>query len=459
VKKLIFFLVAALIGVVGVVYFLNRKGTAASLPPKTRMVDQGSITDKITVTGRTVPNPLFVYYVGTDALPAGKVVSVNPLAEVGNRVQEGDELAKLDDVYVKAQIDQAKAKKELAESNLKKAEAGRIRAESGQTRAKKAHTAARTAYDVAEKYLKEFKGKGEGEVRAQEKFDIAEQALNTAEAALKEADAGMQEAEAAKLAAEAQVNEAQVGITFAEKGLRPLTIKAPGSGVIIKKDVVKGQIVTPQATPVLFVIADLNQMQIIAPVGESDIGRVKIGQEVRFTVDAYSDVALGFTGRVSRIADIPLTTPLSSGGQKADPATLLTAPVLYSVVIDVDPLKDKPEFRLKAGLTANVDFVLREVKDALRVPSDALGYKPDQLTPEEEKLLSERIESNWKPLWVYRQGEKPQLVFVETGVTGDGKTEITRVDGKLEPGMHVIIEGPPPKENGGLFSGKVPLKL
>ena len=66
-----------------------------------------------------MPDPKLIYYVGTDLLPAGKVVWINPKAELGDFVTAGDELIKLDDEYAKLQIEQAKAKKDAAESNVK----------------------------------------------------------------------------------------------------------------------------------------------------------------------------------------------------------------------------------------------------------------------------------------------------------------------------------------------------
>jgi HlyD family secretion protein len=453
VKKWISIALFLALGVTAVVWFLNNKPVTAAPQPRTQAVDRGDLVERISVTGRTVPR--YIYPVGTDLLPAGKVVWVNSKAELGDVVKEGDELARLDDEYAKAQLEQAKAKKDAAESNVKKAEAGKLRAEAAKERAENSRKAAQKAVDTLEDTIKKV---GDGELRAkyQKELDLAKDSLAAYDAGLKEADAAIREAEAAKQAADGLVKEAEQGITVAQKALKPLSIKAPASGTIIKKEINLGQIVSPQATPTLFVIADLGRMQVVAQVGESDIARVKKGMIVRFKIDAYLEEVSEFQGTVRWISEVPLTTPLGTGGQKVDPAAVLTAPVLYPVVVDVLPVKDKPNFKLLAGLTANVDFVLKEVSGALRVPSDALGYKPDDRTAEEEKLLTERSQGLWKPLWVQQNGSHRQLIFVQTGISSDGKTQITEVDGKLEPGMQVIVEGPPAAANGGM---KLPFKL
>jgi HlyD family secretion protein len=476
VKKWIFGSLIVLGLAVGLYWLFTHKPAVASLPPRTQAVDIGDLAEKVSVTARTIP--AHYYHVGPDLLPAGRVLWLNPKAELGDVVIADDELIRLDDEYAKAQLEQAKAKKDAAESNVKKAEGAQERAQAAWDRTESSRKTAQSAVDAAQKFLdtirandkkdKEQEAKDKEkepdtsrpttglESGAIEKLKLAKESLASYEAGIKEAKAAIKEADGAKQAADGLVKEAEQGIVVAQRALKSYSIKAPAGGTIVKKEVVLGQIVSPQATPTLFIIADLSKMQVVAAVNESDIARIRLGMDVRFKIDAYADEVPEFEGKVTRIAKVPLTTPLGSGGQKIDPAAVLNAPVVFPVVIDVVPLKDKPNFELKAGLTANVDFVLRKAEGKLRIPSDALGYKPDQLTAEEEKALNERIESPWKPIWLHQNGQHRQLIFVQTGISSDGKTEITKVDGKLEPGMQVIIESPPAATNGGF---KLPFKL
>jgi multidrug efflux pump subunit AcrA (membrane-fusion protein) len=490
-KKLIGLGVLVAIGIAGIVWFANRKSTATVLPPKTRPAERGDLTEKITVTGRTTPK--HVWFVGPE-MAVGKVKWIGPNVEVGALVREGDPLVKFDDELVQAQIDKAKADKDLAETDKRRAEAARDRAEIGRRQARKAVDDAQKYYDTVTEEKKDDKkdeekkpadsaGTAENHnlpanrlpmgppgapggaamdpaLVAQNKEALkkkAELQLEQAKDARDAADAACNEAQAAVDAADARIKAAEVGITVAKKAEKPTTILAPATGTVIKVDVMKGQIVSAQATPVLIVIGDLSNMQIRAQVGESDVARVTSGMAVRFKLDAFSENGVELTGKVARVDRIPMTNPLSS---KLDPAQQLSAPVLYPVVIDIDPSKDANVAQLPAGLTANVDFILREAKGVLHVPSEALGFKPDKLTPEEDRLLAERSKGDWKPLWVHPDGAERQLVFVKTGLTGDGRTAILEVDGKLEVGMRVIIEGPPVQEAGGLFGGgKMPFKV
>lgn len=158
--------------------------------------------------------------------------------------------------------------------------------------------------------------------------------------------------------ARAQVRSARVGLERATRNLGYATILSPVSGTVVERDVDVGQTVNAGTTaPRLFLIAGaLDRMQILASVDEADIGRIKEGQPVDFTVQAYaSDTFHGQTRQVR----------LQS--------TISENVVTYTVVIDVD----NSDGRLLPGMTATVDFIVAEAKDVLCVPNAALRFRPE----------------------------------------------------------------------------------
>lgn len=168
--------------------------------------------------------------------------------------------------------------------------------------------------------------------------------------------------------------------------LEDTIIKAPIAGTVIGKPVPAGQTVAPGiSTPmVLMTIADMSKMQIETQVDESDIGKVAEGQQVTFTVDAYSGRI--FTGTVSNIS------------QKAN---IQQNVVYYPVIIDVDTAEG-----LKPTMTARVTIHAGEVKNALLVP----------LTVIKENKGARYVQ-------VLKDGQ-PLNVTVTTGLMGDDKVEV-----------------------------------
>jgi len=150
---------------------------------------------------------------------------------------------------------------------------------------------------------------------------------------------------------------AQSALARAHTNLSYSIIDSPIDGTIIERNIDAGQTVAASfSTPTLFVIAnDLSVMQIFASVDESDIGMIKVGQKVNFTVQTYPDES--FTGVVQQIRMKPVN---------------IQNVVTYTVVIDAPNEKGL----MMPGMTATVDFIITEAKDVLRVPNSALRYEP-----------------------------------------------------------------------------------
>lgn len=159
--------------------------------------------------------------------------------------------------------------------------------------------------------------------------------------------------------ATAGVKSASVAVSRARQNLGYATIRAPVSGTVVERDVDVGQTVAASlSAPKLFLIAnDLSEMQILASVDESDIGRVKAGQPVRFTVKAYAGRT--FPGTVSQV--------------RLQSATEQNV-VSYTVVVAVK----NPAGLLLPGMTATVEFVTATAKGILKVPNAALRFRPPQ---------------------------------------------------------------------------------
>ena len=159
----------------------------------------------------------------------------------------------------------------------------------------------------------------------------------------------------------AQANERSVksSLDRAYINLRYATIIAPVSGVVISRNVDIGQTVASSfSTPTLFSIAnDLTKMQLQASIDEADIGKIKVGQEVSFRVDAYMDQT--FNGTVRQV--------------RLQPVTLQNV-VNYIVVIDVP----NPDKKLMPGMTANLTVKIQEALDVFKVPSSSLRFWPPQ---------------------------------------------------------------------------------
>ena len=165
--------------------------------------------------------------------------------------------------------------------------------------------------------------------------------------------------EIAKQTAQANVLSAEASLERVRRNRAFAEIRAPISGVIINRNVERGQTVAASFnTPRLFIIAeDLALMEILANVDESDIGQIKKDQEARFTVAAYPD--LDFVGRVEEIRLQP---------------TVIQNVVNYTVVVETE----NPRNLLLPGMTATLDFIVDEVKDALAVPASALNLKMNE---------------------------------------------------------------------------------
>lgn len=213
--------------------------------------------------------------------------------------------------------------------------------------------------------------------------------------------------------AKEQVVSAKEEVQRAQTNLGYATITSPIDGVVLSKSVEEGQTVAASfSTPELFTIAqDLTNMQVVADVDEADIGDVKEGERVTFTVDAYPDDT--FDGKVKQVRQEATTT---------------NNVVTYEVVISAP----NADLKLKPGLTANVTIYTAERKGVLSVPSKALRFTPQKETVGKMKIVDVANAKN--KVWTI-EGNSIVAHKVNIGMTDGTNTQIV---GGIAEGTKVI---------------------
>ena len=211
-------------------------------------------------------------------------------------------------------------------------------------------------------------------------------------------------------AAKAQIAQASAAYNTAAANLRYTKIISPVDGVVVSRGVDVGQTVAASfQTPELFSVAqDLTQMQIEASVAEADIGKVKVGQEVNYTLDGYQDSV--FYGKVLQV--------------RISPTTVQNV-VTYTVIIQVN----NEDMKLIPGMTANVSIITSKKADVMSVPNAALKFTPnvDGSGPKYKK----------QGIWILGGDKKIKRINVQTGASDDEYTEI--ISDKIHPGDNVVV--------------------
>ena len=279
-------------------------------------------------------------------------------ADFNSIVREGEVIARLEPSLFESQVEQSRA-------NLARSEADVARLT---VALEDARTQLRRSEELAAQDL------------------IAASELEAAQVAVRSAEAQLQSAEASVIQSRASLNQSEVNLGHT-------VITAPIDGIVIARQVDVGQTVAASmSAPELFIIAaDLTEMQVIANIDESDVGRIRPGQPVTFTVDAYA--AEEFGGTVSQI--------------RLEPVVLQNV-VTYATVIDV-PNND---LRLKPGMTATVTLEIARRENVLRVPNSALRFRP---TPDMFAVLNQPV-----PEILQRGGSGPGGGGARPGAPGGG---------------------------------------
>lgn len=304
-KKLKLILILLLLAAVGVavyfIFFSENKNSVVmvSAQPAT----MGSIANVVTATGTI--EPIQQVEVGTQV--SGEVKKV--YVDYNSQVKAGQLIAELDKTNLKVSVSEAQISYEKALNEL--------------NYIKKNYERQKSLY--ADKLISEAD------------FDEISYKYNNAKSSLTQSKASL--------------DKAKTNLGYAD-------IYSPVDGVVLSKSIEEGQTVAASFnTPTLFTIAqDLTKMQVEADIDEADIGQIKVGQRVTFTVDAFQNDV--FNGKVVQV--------------RLDPKVTSNV-VTYTVIIEAD----NPDLKLMPGLTATVSIYTLEISNVLTIPESALNYKID----------------------------------------------------------------------------------
>lgn len=346
-------------------FVLDKKAEAKVATLVTAPVSQTTITTTISATGSL--EPVDQVEVGTQV--SGDISKI--FVDFNSKVKKGQ---------VIAELDKSKLQATLTQSEI-------------------AYKAAENDYNYKKSTFERTKKLAESNSASAVELESAEYSMNAAQFTVEQR--------------KNEVAQARLNLSYA-------TIKSPISGVVLKRAVDVGQTVAASmSTPTLFIIAkDLSQMKVMAAVDEADIGQVKAGQRVEFTVDAFQEEK--FSGKVQEVRLNPTTT---------------SNVVTYTVVITAD----NPEQKLLPGMTATCTIITKEVKDAIAIPVKALKFIPDESTPMAERKRP--------PEGMGPDGLRPEGFAGkdEAGKGGTGK------DGEMQPPPPGMGAGGPPP--GGPSAG------
>jgi len=393
VKKSLLISAAALIALIAVITGARVLGTAERVVYTLEPVTRGPIEQVVVTTGTL--EALNTVIVGSQL--SGQLAAI--YADFNQSVQEGELLAQIDPRTFAARVEQSRADVAVAEATIvqRRAELTRARAQLAQ----------------AERDLARRKSLHErGHISAADlEIDLTNAQVNEASVAV---------AAGAVANAEANLDQRRSALQQARLDLERTEIRAPITGTVVNRTVQQGQTVAASLqAPELFQIAqDLHFMKVEASVDEADIGRIREGFAVRFSVDAYPERT--FQGRVTQV--------------RIAPDRLLNV-VSYRVIITTG----NDDLALLPGMTANVEVILDNRANVLRVPNAALRFVPKDVQPPAPEAPAARTaagpDAGRALVWLL-DGSRPVARPVTTGLGDDQFTEV--LEGLAE-GDSVIV--------------------
>jgi len=360
-RKIIYAAVAVVLLVA--VYFLFIRNSGEEFTLRTEKVSEGDITVFVTATGEI--NAVTIVDVGSQI--SGTISKL--YADYNSIVKEGQIIAQIDPTNLQQAMKDAEASLERGQAQ----------------------------YNESQRSYERVKGLYDKKLESQATYDVALTNVEVAKATLKQS--------------QAQLQRAKINLAYA-------TIYAPINGVVIDRKVNVGQTVAASlSAPTLFTIAnDLSKMQVQATVDESDIGKISMGQEATFTVDAFTD---SFVGKVSQIRLSPL---------------IVSNVVNYTVVIDVA----NDNLKLMPGMTANIKIMVGKKNNVMKVPNIALRLQPDQslidtvkLRETREALTKQQGQSGSREPIAQQQSQATQQVAQQ----GSDRQQATQQQGDRQQGQ------------------------
>jgi HlyD family secretion protein len=316
-RKRILLIIVALLVLAGTGYGFRLWSQGAQKSPYIAVpVQKGTVTQVVTATGSL--SAVITVQVGSQV--SGTIDKL--FADFNSKVKKDQVIAQLNQDKFKAAVDQARANLLAAQANVLKAKA---------------------SMEDAQRTLERNKELKKRDLIAQSEFDTSQ--------------AGYETAAAQYEVNKAQVSQSQAALNQSMVDLNNTVIRSPVDGIVVSRNVDVGQTVAASLqAPVLFLIAnDLSKMQVDTNVSEGDVGNVWVGQDVTFSVDAYP--TRRFKGTVQQVRNA---------------AIMVQNVVTYDAVVGVD----NKDLLLKPGMTANVEFLVSEKSDVLKIPNAALRFRP-----------------------------------------------------------------------------------
>lgn len=341
--------VLALVGVAGGAVWWTQRDAADAVQYRTARIERGALAATVSASG--ILNPVSLVTVGTQV--SGQIKSIH--VDFNTVVKAGQLMAQIDPETFEYRVRSAQADVDAAQALVTTAQAGTLvshaavsRAQTELTEAQRAH--ARHLSLVSQQFI------------AQSEADKSQAAVNTAIEWLKSAQAQWGVSEAQVRSAQANVAQRQAALAQARVDLARTRITSPMEGIVVKRAVEKGQTVAASLqAPELFIIAqNLSDMQVESSVDEADVGRVRVGQKARFTVDAFAGQT--FEGEVRQVRQA---------------AQNVANVVTYVVVVAFN----NSGGHLLPGMTANVRIVTEQRDDVLKLPNAALRVRLSGVEP------------------------------------------------------------------------------
>ena len=230
----------------------------------------------------------------------------------------------------------------------------------------------------------------------------------------------------------AVVEQRQAALDQAQLDLDRTVLRAPIDGVIIKRDVNPGQTVAVSLeAKTLFTIAnDLHQMEVHGKIDEADVGELKVGQAAQFTVDAYPERTFG--GQVMQIRKSP---------------EVVQNVVTYTAIISAP----NPDLLLLPGMTAQLRIAVSDTDDVLKIPSQALRFRPKDAAPASARPSANTgaAASSSTTVWLLGEDGRPSPIAVRIGASDDNAAAL--LEGPLSEGQQIIVGTANSQGQGGYF--------
>ncbi|WMT75913.1 efflux RND transporter periplasmic adaptor subunit [Bradyrhizobium sp. Ash2021] len=411
-------------------------GQESSVPTfLTAPVERGSISTLVKASGTIEA----VVSVDVSSQLSGRIAQV--FVNFNDTVKAGQPIAQIDPEIFAARVSEAKAALRVARATAEVEKAALERATVAVTNAQTARklaeaqsAASKARQDEVERDLlrkRELARTGSGterdlsQAQAQRDAGAADlrgslEQIRMKEEAIAIAAAEKHMAEANLENAEAVVEQRQAALDQAGLDLERTVLRAPIDGIVIKRDVNPGQTVAVSLeAKTLFKIAnDLREMEVHGKIDEADVGQLKPGQATRFTVDAYPDRT--FSGRVLQIRKAP---------------EVVQNVVTYTTVVSAP----NPDLLLLPGMTAQLRIVVSNTGEILKIPSQALRFRPNGAGPASAHQSANQAASSKASATVWLVGEdgRPDPVVVRLGASDDSSAAL--LEGALNEGQQVIV--------------------